>query len=219
MDANALKNILTGGYKMSGRERLIGIMQALEEQSSPAHPLSAPKLCAILAGRGIEADRRSVYADISALESMGWGVAKTTRGYYSSGRPLAAEHARLAMQAVDCAPFIDESTAGSIKQGLAAGQDKHFEAPCQIERARGGEDRLLRALNAICACIAAKKQLSYCARDDSANAWPRERVEPIKLIYAGGELILHAAKDGHAEYIPLANMRDIRPEINVVKRP
>ena len=53
---------------MAARERLIALVKALNEYTDEEHPLSANKLCAILAQHGIAANRRSVYADVAALK-------------------------------------------------------------------------------------------------------------------------------------------------------
>lgn len=57
---------------MAARERLIALVKALNEYTDEEHPLSAGKLCAILAQHGIAANRRSIYADVAALNRMGW---------------------------------------------------------------------------------------------------------------------------------------------------
>ena len=67
---------------MAARERLIALVKALNEYTDEEHPLSAGKLCAILAQHGIAANRRSIYADVAALNRMGWRIESTTRGYY-----------------------------------------------------------------------------------------------------------------------------------------
>lgn len=104
---------------MAARERLIALVKALNEYTDEEHPLSAGKLCAILAQHGIAANRRSIYADVAALNRMGWRIESTTRGYYANDRPFTAEDARLIMLALDCAPFMDEATAQRLRQGIA----------------------------------------------------------------------------------------------------
>lgn len=113
---------------MAARERLIALVKALNEYTDEEHPLSANKLCAILAQHGIAANRRSVYADVAALNRMGWKIESTTRGYYANDRPFTAEDARLIMLALDCAPFIDEATAQRLRQGIAKTQSVNFES-------------------------------------------------------------------------------------------
>ena len=101
---------------MAARERLIALVKALNEYTDEEHPLSAGKLCAILAQHGIAANRRSIYADVAALNRMGWRIESTTRGYYANDRPFTAEDARLIMLALDCAPFMDEAHIRRTKQ-------------------------------------------------------------------------------------------------------
>ena len=69
--------------------------------------------------------------------------------------------------------------------------------------------------------IDAQKQLSYvpAACLDDTDIWPREKIEPICLIYAGGEFVLRAAVNGGIDYIPLNAMFDIKLERRSVKHP
>ncbi len=204
---------------MASRERLIALIQALNEYTDEAHPLSAKKLCAILARRGIAADRRSIYADIAALNRMGWKTESTTRGYYAANRPLNAGDARLAMLSIDCAPFLDGDTARRLKQGIAETQGAGFAAPAVIERACGEGSRLRSAVEAISEAIERKRQLSYVSRFDDTDVWPRERIEPICLVCAGGEIVLRAAVNGETTHIPVKEMLDIRIEGAAIRRP
>lgn len=206
---------------MAARERLIALIQALDEYTDEAHPLSANKLCAILAQHGIAANRRSVYADVAALNRMGRKIESTTRGYYADDRPFTAEEARLIMLALDCAPFIDEATAQRLRQGIAKTQSVNFISPADIERTYGAESRLRAAIETVTRAIDAKKQLSYvpAACLDDTDIWPREKIEPICLIYAGGEFVLRAAVNGDIDYIPLNAMFDIKIERRSVRHP
>lgn len=202
---------------MSARERLIGTINLLIKESSPARPLSAPRLCKMLESMGISADRRSVYEDIAALIKLGWGVECTTRGYYLKGRAFSEEDASLLSLAADCAPFIDADTAARIKQGIKLTEHSGFKLPRGVERAAGGEGRLKRKINTVCLCIASGRQLSY-AVDYMFGSWNRLFVEPIKLIYTAGEFVLCCKGDSEQEYIPLKDMHDVRPERTAVRR-
>ena len=206
---------------MAARERLIALVKALNEYTDEEHPLSAGKLCAILAQHGIAANRRSIYADVAALNRMGWKIESTTRGYYANDRPFTAEDARLIMLALDCAPFMDEATAQRLRQGIAKTQSVNFESPAGIERTYGAQHRLRSAIETITLAIDAQKQLSYVPADclDDTDIWPREKIEPICLIYAGGEFVLRAAVNGGIDYIPLNAMFDIKLERRSVKHP
>ena len=68
---------------MAARERLIALVKALNEYTDEEHPLSAGKLCAILAQHGIAANRRSIYADVAALNRMGWRIESTSASIIS----------------------------------------------------------------------------------------------------------------------------------------
>ncbi len=203
---------------MGARERLIGVINLLITESSPARPLSAPRLCKLLCGMGINADRRSVYADISALIKMGWGIESTTRGYYLKKRAFSEEDASLLSLSADCAPFIDTATAARLKQGIMSTQHSRFTLPRGVERGMGGEERLKRIINTICACIAASRQLSY-VHGGTIGVWNRHFVEPIKLIYTAGEFVLCCNGESEHEYIPVRDMHDVRPERHAIRRP
>ena len=50
--------------------KLLALIEILARETDEKHPLSVPRLVELLAQRGIEAERKSIYADIDTLNDL-----------------------------------------------------------------------------------------------------------------------------------------------------
>ena len=50
--------------------KLLTLIEILMRETDEKHPLSVPKLVELLRQRGIEAERKSIYADIETLKEL-----------------------------------------------------------------------------------------------------------------------------------------------------
>ena len=67
------------------------LMRILMEQTDEDHPLSLKEICALLAEKGISADRKTIYDDMSQLAVYGLVIEKKrskTWKYYVAERPF-----------------------------------------------------------------------------------------------------------------------------------
>ena len=85
------------------------IYKYLKDFSDEDNPLSSTELINMLQADGIEAERKSIYADIKSLNSIGFEIEKTNsphKGFYMSKRDFELPEVRLLIDAVSSAGFI-----------------------------------------------------------------------------------------------------------------
>ena len=58
----------------SQKMKLLCILQILRERTDENHVMSAADLCRVLEEYGVSAERKSIYADIEALQAFGVDV-------------------------------------------------------------------------------------------------------------------------------------------------
>ena len=59
------------------KEKILSLREILLRESDEEHPLSSTQIIALLAKRGIEAERKSVYTDIEALREAGMDIVRS----------------------------------------------------------------------------------------------------------------------------------------------
>ena len=91
------------------KQKLLQILDILFHETDENHPLSAEKICELLADRGITAERKSIYSDISVLKDLDYDVIHTRigeGGFFLAQRDFEIAEVRLLMDAVQSAGFI-----------------------------------------------------------------------------------------------------------------
>lgn len=86
--------------------KLLYIRQYLEKYSDEDNIVKADELMEMLREKGIECERKSIYADIAALRDYGVDISTEKRGYRILNRDFELPELRLLMDAVQAANFI-----------------------------------------------------------------------------------------------------------------
>ena len=86
--------------------KLLYIKQYLEKYSDEDNLVKAEELMEMLSDKGINCERKSIYADVSALKSYGVDISTEKRGYRVLARDFELPELRLLMDAVQAANFI-----------------------------------------------------------------------------------------------------------------
>lgn len=97
--------------------KLLYIRQLLLERSDEEHPVTVGEIIAFLAQHSIEAERKSIYADIQVLQDYGLDVLQKhgpTGGYYVASREFELPELKLLVDAVQSSKFITESKTISL---------------------------------------------------------------------------------------------------------
>lgn len=112
--------------------KILYLMQILLEDTDESHPLTAQELIAALGQRGIDAERKSIYSDIEALQMFGLDIVQKKgrdMGYYIGSRKFELAELKLLVDAVQASKFITTKKSeelikklGCLTSRLEAGQ-------------------------------------------------------------------------------------------------
>ena len=92
------------------KEKILALREILLRESDEEHPLSSTQIIALLAKRGIEAERKSVYTDIEALREAGMDIVRSGEGrgsgYFAASRRFELPELKLLVDSVQSSKFI-----------------------------------------------------------------------------------------------------------------
>lgn len=97
--------------------KLLYLYQILLQKTDEEHKLGMEELLQALSRYGIEAERKSVYSDIAALQDFGLDVTLQRGpggGYYVASRDFELPELKLLVDAIQCSRFITEKKSGEL---------------------------------------------------------------------------------------------------------
>lgn len=107
--------------KSSGQKmKLYYLKQILEEYTDDKHTLTMPRIIELLAGYGIEAERKSLYMDMDILDDI-CGVERpqdTNEGYRIIERPFELAEIKLLIDCVQSSKFLSEKKTQALIEKL-----------------------------------------------------------------------------------------------------
>lgn len=89
--------------------KLLYIVQLLEERTDEEHPVTTQEIIEYLRGKGIAAERKSIYTDIELLTDYGLDIIRIKErpgGCYLASRPFELAELKLLVDAVQASKFI-----------------------------------------------------------------------------------------------------------------
>ena len=92
--------------------KLVKIWEILSQETDEENPMSTMELLNKLSEIGIVCDRRTLYADIDALNECGYEILcrrSSNNMYYVKDRKFSIAEIRIMMDAVQAAGFITET--------------------------------------------------------------------------------------------------------------
>lgn len=104
------------------RLKLLKIWEILQQETDERHTMRTCELLQRLAETGIPCDRRTLYADIRALNDNGYKVNCVRRGsneYYAEKRRFSMAEIQILMDAVQAAAFVTESKTALLVDRIA----------------------------------------------------------------------------------------------------
>lgn len=102
--------------------KMIKILEILSQETDENHPMTTNELLAKLESLGIECNRKTLYADIDALNEFGYEImCKHSRSneYYVVDRTFSIAELRILMDAIQAADFITESKSKQFVDKIA----------------------------------------------------------------------------------------------------
>ncbi len=109
--------------------KLLYIIKILMEETDESHAISTQGLIEKLAAYDVNAERKSIYDDISKLQDFGYDIIqkdnRTGGGYYLASREFEVAELKLLVDAVQSSRFITEKKSGELIGKLEHLVSKH----------------------------------------------------------------------------------------------
>lgn len=201
------------------RLRLLYVLECLQKQSDPEHPVTASKIMEYLDAHAITGARKSIYEDIAALDAYGCEITKacsTKDGCFLDGRVFEVAEVRLLLDAILSAPFITEKKTKELT-GKLLGFLSVFQAQAiqnQIftgSRHKFKNEQIYYIIDTINQAIAQEKKIrfDYCRYqiEDNKAVLKYDRtfeISPYALIWAND---LYYLVGNYEKYDNLSNYR------------
>ena len=99
--------------------KLVKIWEILSQETDEENPMGTTELLQKLNSIGIDCDRRTLYADIDALNECGYEILcrrSKSNMYYVKDRKFSIAEIRIMMDAVQAAGFITDKQTEVLKQ-------------------------------------------------------------------------------------------------------
>ncbi len=102
--------------------KILYVLDILRKYSDEENPLTANQICEHLAAQGIEAERKSVYADIEALTDYGYDIIRSfsPKGFFMASREFEEAEIYLLSDAVRTAKFISPKKTRELVKKLGS---------------------------------------------------------------------------------------------------
>ena len=217
--------------KSSGQKlKLLWLKDYLTRYSDENHPVTVSDMIAFLSEKGISAERKSIYDDISSLEQYGLEIIKIkgrSTGYYLSSREFELPEIRLLVDAVQSSRFITKNkTLSLIKkiEGLCSfyeAQKLHRQVVVQ-NRVKAMNESVYYNVDAISEAISARVKIEFRYFEYGPDKQRRFRrsgekyhVSPLFMVWDSENYYLVAKPDdytyeGETRHYRIDKMTEIR---------
>lgn len=157
--------------------KVMYLAKILWEQTDEEHTLTVPQMIAELAKLGIAAERKSIYADLEALQLFGLDICvrkSRTTDYYLASREFELPELKLLVDSVQAAKFItDKKSRGLIakieKLTSRADAAKLQRQVFVADRVKALNEQIYYNVDRIHEAIAANKQIKFKYFDWDVN--------------------------------------------------
>lgn len=192
------------------KQKLLYLKQFFEEKTDEDHPATMPDILAYLKANGVDAERKSIYTDLTALADFGMDVRKDVYGksYTWFDREFELPEVKLIIDSVASSKFLSEKKSDALikKLGKLVSEHQRKELRRQVRvmgRAKSMNNSVLINADAIHAAIAAGTTITFkyfhynikMEREYSRKGEVFE-VSPWALLYDNDNYYLLAYIDG-----------------------
>lgn len=155
--------------KSGQKLKLLYVMNILLNETDENHPLNANEIIDRLSAMGIEAERKSIYSDISILLEYGLDIEKSEEykgGYYIADKSFELAELKLLVDAISSSRFISEKKAKDLVDRIA-GLGNVYDArelSRQVvvpNRNQGRGEKTFYAIDTIYRCIDENHKMSF----------------------------------------------------------
>ena len=206
--------------------RTLYILDYLRLESDEEHPVSTQKLIDMLDAKGIHAERKTIYDDISRLNEYGYEILQVQNrlggGYYLGTRKFELAELKLLVDAVQSSRFITRKKSKELIKKL---EDEVSRYDCSklkrqvyvAERVKTDNERIYYNIDGIHQGIQTNHKISFIYMDWNAKKQlvPRGNdakvVSPWALIWRDDNYYLAAfdGTDGIMKHYRVDKMKDV----------
>lgn len=188
------------------------IYKYLREFSDEDNPLSSAELIELLKKDGVECERKSIYADVKALNEINCEVVSTAspkRGFYLASRDFEPPEVRLLVDAVNSAAFITpektRALTSKLRSQLSVNQARALAPQVYLEGAnKCDNEQIYYVIDMLDEAISAKRRVSFKYRTRKIDKENKKSyttkvfvVSPYALIWKDDRYYLVCNKESH----------------------
>ena len=201
------------GKENFSKIKLLRIWEILKQDSDENNPLTTNQIIEKLSESGIVCDRRTLYQDISTLNSYGYEVickkGQHSNGYYVIDRSFDVPELRILIDAVQAASFISPKKTVELTDKIAAlggsyRADILKKNIVEFNTTKHNNEHIYYSVNAIEDAILAGKKISFQYFDLNES---HERVfrkdgekyivNPVAMVFSNDNYYLICYHDNH----------------------
>ena len=151
-----------GGQKL----KIINEYQILMEESDEKNQINAIEMTRRLKNRGIPAERKSVYKDMTTLMDAGVDVVKGEKGYYIGTRVFELAELKLLVDAVGASKFISQDKTKELVEKITslASVDEATQLKRQVvvpDKALSSNEKIFYTIDVVYQCIDNDKKMTF----------------------------------------------------------
>jgi len=223
----------------SAKLKTLMVLKLLEEYSDENHALSTTDLMEMLAEKGIECERKSIYADVKALNETGYDIVSSKspkRGFFMGARKFELPEIRLLIDAVTSAGFITPKKTNSLVDKLkslaSVNQAKELNSQVYCERdSKCDNEEIYYVIDRLDEAINQNRQVKFVYRRRNFDKLTKKsytsktfKVSPYALIWKNDHYYLVCNNGKYDNLINLRldrmrkieNLKDCRRPVNEV---
>ena len=201
------------GKENFSKIKLLRIWEILKQDSDENNPLTTNQILEKLSESGIVCDRRTLYQDISTLNSYGYEVickkGQHSNGYYVIDRSFDVPELRILIDAVQAASFISPKKTAELTDKIAAlggsyRADILKKNIVEFNTTKHNNEHIYYSVNAIEDAILAEKKISfqYFDLNESHERVFRKNgenylVNPVATVFSNDNYYLICYHDNH----------------------
>ena len=210
------------------KEKILALREILLRESDEEHPLSSTQIIALLAKRGIEAERKSVYTDIEALREAGMDIVRSGEGrgsgYFAASRRFELPELKLLVDSVQSSKFITAKKTRALIGKLEGLTSRHQARDLSRQvyvtgRVKTMNESIYYNVDELHRAIAADRQIRFRYFEFTAERKRQYRrdgafyqVSPFALIWESENyyLLAYEESSGLLKHYRVDKMTDIR---------
>ena len=210
--------------KEGQKRKLLALLEIFIRRTDPEHPLSVPQLVELLGEAGIQAERKSLYDDIAALQELGYAIELQRGrggGYYLAEGPFELAELKLLVDAIQASRFITRRKSNRLIEKLEKFTSVYRENELRRQvlvsgRVKAQDESIYYWVDTLHKAIDRGRQITFQYRNwnlDKRLAARRDgrlyQVSPWALVWESGNYYLVAYSEGGLRHYRVDKMTQV----------